>query len=130
MGKQRNRRAQPTNIVLTPYLDLFPGAKLCFFVHHILSLFIPLVNSFLIHLFTHYLFIPKSLILCIYFFPPLFVPHSMATLISNGMDQGKPAAGKRKAKVMDLTSHQGAGAWTEDWASGPCSGTKELCGPG
>lgn len=27
----------------------------------------------------------------------------MAALISNGMDQGKPAAGERKAKMMDLT---------------------------
>lgn len=54
----------------------------------------------------------------------------MAALISNGMDQGKPAAAERKAKVTDLTEvTRGPGAWTGNWASGPCSGTKELCGP-
>ena len=33
----------------------------------------------------------------------MLVPHPMAAPISNGMDRRKPAAGERKAKVMDLT---------------------------
>lgn len=70
------------------------------------SLFIPLVNSFLIHLLIIYSS-PSHLFYAFIFFPPLFVPHSMAALISNGMDQ-ETCSSRKESKGDRLDRHQGA----------------------